>query len=112
ILVSPPTAKPRLEEQSCPHHQNWTEGQEETLRCRARGNPPPELECVRGDGQPFPPEVPRPVTRAHAGTYLCWATNPLGTAQRRVTVTVHCEQPGGGLEGLEVLEGLGLEGSW
>ncbi|NXQ94288.1 ICAM1 protein, partial [Sagittarius serpentarius] len=55
------------------------------LRCRAQGNPPPSLECTR-DGEPFPAGVPHPVTRAHAGTYHCRATNPLGTAVRSVTV--------------------------
>ncbi|NXA23515.1 ICAM5 protein, partial [Ibidorhyncha struthersii] len=57
------------------------------LRCWARGNPPPRLECAK-DGEPFPAGVPRTVTRAHAGTYRCQATNPLGTAVRSVTVWV------------------------
>ncbi|NXT18647.1 ICAM5 protein, partial [Syrrhaptes paradoxus] len=61
------------------------------LRCWARGNPPPQLECAKDGGGPFPPGVARPVTRAHAGTYRCRATNPLGTAVRSVTVWVHCE---------------------
>ncbi|XP_010156627.1 PREDICTED: intercellular adhesion molecule 5-like, partial [Eurypyga helias] len=47
------TAKPWMDDGSCPPSQNWTEGQEETLRCRARGNPPPHLECAK-DGEPFP----------------------------------------------------------
>ncbi|NXK01168.1 ICAM5 protein, partial [Corythaixoides concolor] len=67
------------------------------LRCRARGNPPPRVECAR-DGETLGIGVPHPVTRAHAGTYRCRATNPLGTAVRNVTVWVHCEWgrgPGG-----------------
>ncbi|KAM9214398.1 intercellular adhesion molecule 5-like [Leptosomus discolor] len=84
------TAKPRLDDGSCPPSQNWTEGQDETLRCWARGNPPPRLECAK-DGETFPAGEPRRVTRAHAGTYRCQATNPLGTAVRNVTVWVHCE---------------------
>ncbi|NXX63254.1 ICAM3 protein, partial [Scopus umbretta] len=60
------------------------------LRCSARGNPPPRLECTK-DGEPFPAGVPRSVTRAHAGTYRCQATNPLGTAVRSISVWVHCE---------------------
>ncbi|NWH55662.1 ICAM5 protein, partial [Fregata magnificens] len=60
------------------------------LRCSARGNPRPHLECTK-DGEPFPTGVSRPVTRAHAGTYRCRATNPLGTAVQTVTVWVHCE---------------------
>ncbi|NXD88786.1 ICAM5 protein, partial [Halcyon senegalensis] len=60
------------------------------LRCSARGNPPPSLECAK-DGEPFPVGVPRPITRAHAGTYRCQATNPLGTDVRSITVVVQCE---------------------
>ncbi|NXT53766.1 ICAM1 protein, partial [Pluvianellus socialis] len=57
------------------------------LRCRARGNPSPHLECAK-DGEPSPAGMPRSVTRIHAGTYHCRATNPLGTAVRSVTVWV------------------------
>ncbi|NXC77920.1 ICAM5 protein, partial [Anhinga anhinga] len=60
------------------------------LRCWARGNPPPHLECTK-DGETFPAGVPHRVTRADAGTYHCQATNPLGTAVQNVTVWVHCE---------------------
>ncbi|XP_074990389.1 intercellular adhesion molecule 1 [Calonectris borealis] len=86
------TAGPRMDDESCPPSQNWTEGQDETLRCWARGNPPPRLECAK-DGEPFPAGVPRPVTRAHAGTYRCRATNPLGTTVRSVTVWVQYHDP-------------------
>ncbi|KAM9251630.1 intercellular adhesion molecule 1-like [Cariama cristata] len=86
------TAAPRLDDGSCPPSQNWTEGQDETLRCWARGNPRPDLECTK-DGEPFPAGVPHRVTRAHAGTYHCRATNPLGTAVRNVTVGVHYHDP-------------------
>ncbi|KAF1449877.1 Intercellular adhesion molecule 5, partial [Spheniscus demersus] len=85
-----PAARPRMDDGSCPPSQNWTEGQDETLRCSARGNPPPRLECTK-DGEPFPAGVPRPVTRTHAGTYCCQATNRLGTAVQNITVWVHCE---------------------
>lgn len=110
--LSPPTPadQPRMDDRSCPPEQSWTEGQDETLRCSARGNPPPSLECAKdGDGEPFPAGVPRPVTRAHAGTYLCRATNPLGTDVRSITVLVQCEWAGGpgGLKGAG-----GLWGSW
>ncbi|XP_059689026.1 intercellular adhesion molecule 1-like [Gavia stellata] len=93
-MVQSPSApyQPRMDERSCPPSQNWTEGQDETLRCGARGNPPPHLECTK-DGEPFPAGVPRPVTRAHAGTYRCRATNSLGTAVRDVTVWVHYPDP-------------------
>ncbi|XP_074932182.1 uncharacterized protein LOC142048831 [Phalacrocorax aristotelis] len=82
------TAAPRMDDGSCPPSQNWTEGQDETLCCSAWGNPPPRLVCTKGD-EPFPVGVPHRVTRAHAGTYLCQATNPLGTAVQHVTVRVN-----------------------
>ncbi|XP_027488390.1 intercellular adhesion molecule 5-like [Corapipo altera] len=73
----------------CPGQQNWTEGREETLRCRARGNPRPDVSCARDDGQNFPAGIPRPVSREDAGTYRCRARNSLGGDERSVTVTVH-----------------------
>ncbi|KAM6037507.1 intercellular adhesion molecule 1-like [Theristicus caerulescens] len=62
--------------------------------CAARhgATPPPLLECTK-DGEPFPAGVLRPVTRAHAGTYRCQATNRLGTAVRSITVWVHYHDP-------------------
>ncbi|KAM9610869.1 intercellular adhesion molecule 1-like isoform 1-T1 [Morphnus guianensis] len=85
-------AGPRMDDGSCPPSQNWTEGQDETLRCSARGKPSPSLECTK-NGEPFPTGVPQPVTRAHAGIYQCRATNPLGTAVRNVTVWVDYRDP-------------------
>ncbi|XP_009469804.1 PREDICTED: intercellular adhesion molecule 1 [Nipponia nippon] len=106
-------AGPWMDDGSCPPSQNWTEGQDETLRCSARGNPPPLLECTK-DGEPFP-------AGTHAGPYHCQATNRLGTAIRIVTVRVHCEWGRGswgsrgswgpwGSQG--VLGVLGFLGSW
>ncbi|NXS46299.1 ICAM1 protein, partial [Balaeniceps rex] len=86
-----PAAKPWMDDGSCPPRQNWTEGQDETLRCSAQGNPRPRLECAKDDGEPFPTGVPRPVTRAHAGTYRCRATNALGVVVRSISVRVDCE---------------------
>ncbi|NXF14315.1 ICAM5 protein, partial [Smithornis capensis] len=100
-----PAVPPRLDDGNCPRQQNWTEGQEGTLRCQARGNPTPRVECAR-DGQPFPAGIPRPVSRAHSGTYRCQATNPLGTDERSVIVWVHCEW-GPGVSGICGSWGLG-----
>ncbi|NWI98162.1 ICAM5 protein, partial [Pitta sordida] len=90
-----PAVKPRLEDGSCPRQQNWTEGQDGTLQCRAKGNPEPRVECTK-DGQPFPAETPRPISRDHNGTYHCRATNELGTDERSIIVWVHCEWGGSG----------------
>ncbi|XP_066426573.1 intercellular adhesion molecule 1-like [Molothrus aeneus] len=79
--------KPRLDIELCPPQQNWTEGQEGTLNCSAKGTPEPRVSCSK-DGHSLIPGSIRPVYRAHAGTYLCQATNELGTAERNVTVWV------------------------
>nr|XP_025956325.1 intercellular adhesion molecule 1-like [Dromaius novaehollandiae] len=78
---------PRMDEAGCPQQQTWTEGREAALRCSARGNPPPHVECAR-DGRPFPVAQPQPAARAHAGTYRCRAANRLGDAGRTVEVLV------------------------
>ncbi|XP_050164776.1 intercellular adhesion molecule 1-like isoform X2 [Myiozetetes cayanensis] len=82
--------QPRLDDSGCPPEQNWTEGREETLRCRARGNPRPSVSCARDrDGRSFPVGIPSPAGRDHAGIYWCRATNELGEDERSVTVHVH-----------------------
>uniref|UniRef100_A0A8B9QGG9 Ig-like domain-containing protein n=1 Tax=Apteryx owenii TaxID=8824 RepID=A0A8B9QGG9_APTOW len=85
-----PADGPRMDEAGCPRRQNWTEGQEVTLRCSARGNPPPRVQCAQ-HGQPFPVAEPQTAARAHAGTYLCRAANRLGETERVVEVLVDCE---------------------
>ncbi|CAN8175404.1 unnamed protein product [Coccothraustes coccothraustes] len=79
--------KPRLDIELCPPQQNWTQGQE-ILICSATGSPEPQVRCSK-DGNSLMPGRLRPadLTRA-AGTYLCRATNELGTAERNVTVWV------------------------
>ncbi|NXR37929.1 ICAM1 protein, partial [Zosterops hypoxanthus] len=57
------------------------------LSCGATGNPVPSVTCARR-GVTEATTEPRPVTRARAGTYVCRATNSLGTRSRRVTVRV------------------------
>ncbi|NWT35495.1 ICAM5 protein, partial [Cardinalis cardinalis] len=79
----------------CPPQQNWTEGQEGALNCSARGAPEPRVSCSK-DGNSLVPGAPRPAERAHAGTYLCRASNALGTAERNVTVWVQRESGGPG----------------
>ncbi|NXY16767.1 ICAM5 protein, partial [Atrichornis clamosus] len=99
LIPAFPAAKPRLDEGSCPRRQNWTEGQNETLRCRARGNPRAEVNCAK-DGNSVAAGIWRRAGRGHAGTYLCRATNALGTAERNVTLWVHREWGVRGAPGL------------
>ncbi|XP_038626801.1 intercellular adhesion molecule 3 isoform X2 [Tachyglossus aculeatus] len=80
---------PRMNASDCPGNWTWPEGTEQVLRCRARGNPPPTVQCVHaGIKDTFLPETPLRVTRAHAGTYRCTASSHLGTEARDVVVTV------------------------
>ncbi|XP_049666744.1 intercellular adhesion molecule 5 isoform X2 [Accipiter gentilis] len=80
--------EPSIGETGCPAQRLWVEGTPAELACAASGNPPPRVACAKlGDGQDPPPASPN-VTRAHAGTYQCRATNTHGSALRNVTVAV------------------------
>uniref|UniRef100_A0A8B9DQR3 Ig-like domain-containing protein n=1 Tax=Anser cygnoides TaxID=8845 RepID=A0A8B9DQR3_ANSCY len=81
------TALPRMDDRSCPPSQNWTEGEEVTLRCQARGNPRPHVACDK-DGTSITPGLRHVATRAHTGTFRCRASNALGMAERSITVWV------------------------
>ncbi|NXX33378.1 ICAM1 protein, partial [Nicator chloris] len=93
-----PAAKPRLDASGCPPLQNWTEGQEGNLTCRARGHPEPRprVSCSKAGNSrdSLDPGVPQPARLGHAGTYLCRATNELGTAESNVTLRVQRESGG------------------
>lgn len=83
---------PRLDQRDCLGNWTWQEGSEQTLKCAARGNPIPKLNCSRkGDGASLPIGDLRPVTREVAGTYLCWATSARGGVTREVVLNVLCE---------------------
>ncbi|XP_068034983.1 intercellular adhesion molecule 5-like [Anomalospiza imberbis] len=81
---------PEIPASGCPGNRTWVRGTREALSCRATGNPAPTVVCGR-DGVAVASAEPEPVTRSRAGTYLCNATNALGTRSRRVTVRVECE---------------------
>lgn len=84
--------KPRLDSEGCPGQQNWTEGQELILECRAKGRPEPEVKCSK-DGNSIAAGIPYTADRAQAGTYRCRATNTLGTAERDVTLWIQYDDP-------------------
>ncbi|XP_050840168.1 LOW QUALITY PROTEIN: intercellular adhesion molecule 5 [Serinus canaria] len=81
---------PEIPASGCPGNRTWVQGALEALSCRATGNPAPTVVCGR-DGVAVATAEPEPVTRSRAGTYLCNATNALGTRSRRVTVRVEYE---------------------
>uniref|UniRef100_A0A8C8AVM1 Ig-like domain-containing protein n=1 Tax=Otus sunia TaxID=257818 RepID=A0A8C8AVM1_9STRI len=74
----------------CPSNRTWLRGTRQALSCRATGNPTPTVVCGR-NGVTVNTGEPELVTRSRAGTYLCNATNSLGTRSRLVTVRVECE---------------------
>ncbi|XP_071656721.1 intercellular adhesion molecule 5 isoform X2 [Patagioenas fasciata] len=79
--------QPSLGDPGCPARRRWVEGAPLDLSCVASGNPPPSVACAKVGTPPEPPRGPN-VTRAHAGTYECRATNAHGSAARNVTVAV------------------------
>ncbi|NXC78729.1 ICAM5 protein, partial [Anhinga anhinga] len=92
---------PEMAASDCPSNRTWLRGTREALSCRAAGNPAPAVVCGRngitvstgepellGDPGQDPPPVSPNVTRAHAGTYQCRATNTHGSALRNITVAV------------------------
>ncbi|NXI45834.1 ICAM5 protein, partial [Galbula dea] len=85
--------EPSISEPGCPARRLWVEGAPAELGCVASGNPPPRVACAKlEDSQDLPPPTTTSsspnVTRAHAGTYQCRATNSHGSALRNVTVAV------------------------
>ncbi|XP_029772237.1 intercellular adhesion molecule 1 [Suricata suricatta] len=79
---------PLLDERDCLGNWTWQEGSQQTLTCRPRGNPVPELKCLRKDGRSLPIGDLRPVKREVAGTYLCHARSSRGEVTREVVVNV------------------------
>lgn len=79
--------QPSMGDADCPARRLWVEGTVAELQCNANGNPPPDVACGKL-GDPRAPPGGTNVTRAHAGTYQCRASNVHGTALRNVTVTV------------------------
>ncbi|XP_026502753.1 intercellular adhesion molecule 5-like, partial [Terrapene carolina triunguis] len=78
---------PRMDDSGCPREWIWKEGTEQTFSCLSRGNPAPDVVCMK-DGVPVSIGVQRQVSREDAGTYHCKASNAHGSASRDVTVQV------------------------
>ncbi|XP_027713574.1 LOW QUALITY PROTEIN: intercellular adhesion molecule 5 [Vombatus ursinus] len=79
---------PVLDQLGCPERRTWLEGTEEVLTCQALGVPPPTVSCIPTGSRAWLPVGQLQVTREHAGTYHCVATNPRGSASTNVSVTV------------------------
>ncbi|XP_045235877.2 intercellular adhesion molecule 5 isoform X1 [Macaca fascicularis] len=79
---------PALDSVGCPERITWLEGTEASLSCVAHGVPPPDVICMRSGELAAVIEGLLRVTREHAGTYRCEATNPRGSAAKNVAITV------------------------
>ncbi|XP_054984923.1 intercellular adhesion molecule 1 [Sorex araneus] len=80
---------PLLDPSDCPRNWTWDEGSHQTLRCRPRGNPNPQLECLRkGDKSSLPIGDLRPVKEEIQGTYECRATSSQGVITTEVVLIV------------------------
>ncbi|XP_011949155.1 PREDICTED: intercellular adhesion molecule 5 [Cercocebus atys] len=79
---------PALDSVGCPERITWLEGTEASLSCVAHGVPPPDVICMRSGELAAVIEGLLHVTREHAGTYRCEATNPRGSAAKNVAITV------------------------
>ncbi|XP_059122690.1 intercellular adhesion molecule 1 [Peromyscus eremicus] len=80
---------PRLDERDCPGNWTWPEGSQQTLKCKARGNPSPKLTCSRkANDAPLPTGVVMTVTREMSGIYVCQATSSRGNVTKEVSLTV------------------------
>lgn len=80
---------PLLEESDCPGNWTWQEGSWEILRCQARGNPTPQVNCRRkGDRRLLHIGNLTHVDRSILGTYICRATSRQGEVTREVVVNV------------------------
>lgn len=81
---------PLLDTSDCPRNWTWDEGSDQTLQCRPRGNPKPQLQCLRkGDKAPLHIGDHRPVKEEIQGTYVCRATNSQGVVTAEVVLTVN-----------------------
>ncbi|XP_019514944.1 PREDICTED: intercellular adhesion molecule 1 [Hipposideros armiger] len=84
---------PQLEESDCPGNWTWQEGSWETLKCQARGNPIPKVNCSRkGDGSVLPIGDRMLVNRNISGTYMCRATSRQVEVTHEVVVNVIYKQ--------------------
>lgn len=98
---------PLLDTSDCPRNWTWDEGSDQTLQCRPRGNPKPQLQCLRkGDKAPLHIGDHRPVKEEIQGTYVCRANNSQGVVTAEVVLTVNCEWQRLGV-GARVREGWG-----
>ncbi|XP_023049991.2 intercellular adhesion molecule 3 isoform X2 [Piliocolobus tephrosceles] len=70
---------PKIDRATCPQHLKWKDKTRHVLQCQARGNPYPQLRCLKeGSNREVPVGIPFFVNVTHNGTYQCQASSSRG----------------------------------
>ncbi|XP_019819699.2 intercellular adhesion molecule 3 [Bos indicus] len=85
---------PTIDRAKCPQRLMWKEKTMHILQCQARGNPNPQLQCLR-EGSKFkvPVGIPFLVLLNYSGTYSCQAASSRGTDKMLVMMDVQGRNP-------------------
>lgn len=104
-----PTDGPKIDRTKCPQSVTWQEKTTHVLQCQARGNPDPQLQCMKeGSTVKVPVGTPFFVKLKHNGTYSCRANSSLGEYSLTVVMNVQDRNPIAVSIGMGVLVILGL----
>ncbi|XP_035143346.1 intercellular adhesion molecule 3 isoform X1 [Callithrix jacchus] len=80
---------PKIDRAKCPQHLKWKDKTRQVLQCQARGNPSPQLRCLKeGSSQEVPVGIPFLVNVTHNGTYQCQAVSSLGKYTLVVVINI------------------------
>ncbi|KAI5936057.1 intercellular adhesion molecule 3 isoform X1 [Manis javanica] len=100
---------PKIDRTKCPQSVTWQEKTTHVLQCQARGNPDPQLQCMKeGSTVKVPVGTPFFVKLKHNGTYSCRANSSLGEYSLTVVMNVQDRNPIAVSIGMGVLVILGL----
>ncbi|KAL4663594.1 hypothetical protein H8957_013770 [Semnopithecus entellus] len=70
---------PKIDRATCPQHLKWKDKTRNVLQCQARGNPYPQLRCLKeGSNREVPVGIPFFVNVTHNGIYQCQASSSRG----------------------------------
>ncbi|XP_006898902.1 PREDICTED: intercellular adhesion molecule 3 [Elephantulus edwardii] len=80
---------PKIDRTHCPPYLKWKEKSLQVLKCQARGNPVPKLQCLQEvSGSVVPVGTPFFVKLTHNGTYRCEAVSSLGNTTLEVVMDI------------------------
>ncbi|XP_007951818.1 intercellular adhesion molecule 3 [Orycteropus afer afer] len=80
---------PKIDQAQCPQRLTWKDKSYQVLRCQARGNPVPKLQCLKEVSRvEVPIGIPFLVKLKHNGTYHCQAVSPRGKTTMVVVIGV------------------------